>query len=103
MHEEMIGLTIAGLGVLGLSCQWLAWRMKLPAILLLLMAGLIIGPVTGVFNPNILFGDLLFPLISLSVAVILFEGSLTLNFDECLMHLKMEPILLSLLELSLHG
>ncbi|KJG38224.1 sodium:proton antiporter [Photobacterium angustum] len=82
MHEEMIGLTIAGLGVLGLSCQWLAWRMKLPAILLLLMAGLIIGPVTGVFNPNILFGDLLFPLISLSVAVILFEGSLTLNFDE---------------------
>ncbi|MCG3865171.1 MULTISPECIES: sodium:proton antiporter [unclassified Photobacterium] len=82
MHEEMIGLTIAGLGVLGLSCQWLAWRMKLPAILLLLMAGLIIGPATGVFNPNILFGDLLFPLISLSVAVILFEGSLTLNFDE---------------------
>ncbi|WP_419240217.1 cation:proton antiporter [Photobacterium leiognathi] len=82
MHEEMIGLTIAGLGVLGLSCQWLAWRMKLPAILLLLMAGLIIGPATGLFNPNILFGDLLFPLISLSVAVILFEGSLTLNFDE---------------------
>nr|WP_279152785.1 sodium:proton antiporter [Photobacterium iliopiscarium] len=78
----MIGLTIAGLGVLGLGCQWLAWRMKLPAILLLLIAGLLIGPVAGVFNPNILFGDLLFPLISLAVAVILFEGSLTLNFAE---------------------
>ena len=82
MHQEMIGLTIAGLGVLGLGCQWLAWRMKLPAILLLLIAGLLIGPVTGIFNPNILFGDLLFPLISLAVAVILFEGSLTLNFAE---------------------
>ena len=82
MHQEMIGLTIAGLGVLGLGCQWLAWRMKLPAILLLLIAGLLIGPVAGVFNPNILFGDLLFPLISLAVAVILFEGSLTLNFAE---------------------
>ena len=82
MHQDMIGLTIAGLGVLGLGCQWLAWRMKLPAILLLLIAGLLIGPVAGVFNPNILFGDLLFPLISLAVAVILFEGSLTLNFAE---------------------
>ncbi|SMY35447.1 cation:proton antiporter [Photobacterium andalusiense] len=82
MHQEMIGLTIAGLGVLGLGCQWLAWRMKLPAILLLLIAGLVIGPVAGIFNPNILFGDLLFPLISLAVAVILFEGSLTLNFAE---------------------
>ncbi|MCD9502951.1 sodium:proton antiporter [Photobacterium phosphoreum] len=82
MHQELIGLTIAGLGVLGLGCQWLAWRMKLPAILLLLIAGLVIGPVAGIFNPNILFGDLLFPLISLAVAVILFEGSLTLNFAE---------------------
>ncbi len=40
MHQEMIGLTIAGLGVLGLGCQWLAWRMKLPAILLLLIVKL---------------------------------------------------------------
>ncbi|MGD8109546.1 cation:proton antiporter [Vibrio sp. TRT 17S01] len=82
MHEEMIGLTLAGLGVLGLGCQWLAWKLKLPAILLLLIAGLTIGPFTGLFEPNTLFGDLLFPLISLSVAVILFEGSLTLNFKE---------------------
>lgn len=82
MHEEMIGLTLAGLGVLGLGCQWLAWRLKLPAILFLLIAGIVIGPVTGIFQPNDMFGDLLFPLISLSVAIILFEGSLTLNFKE---------------------
>ncbi|HIF9108413.1 TPA: cation:proton antiporter [Photobacterium damselae] len=82
MHEEMIGLALAGLGVLGLGCQWLAWRLKLPAILFLLIAGIVIGPVTGIFQPNDMFGDLLFPLISLSVAIILFEGSLTLNFKE---------------------
>lgn len=82
MHEEMIGLTLAALGVVGLMCQWLAWRLKLPAILLLLIAGLAIGPFTGLFEPNALFGELLFPLISLAVAVILFEGSLTLNFKE---------------------
>ncbi|NVP02127.1 cation:proton antiporter, partial [Photobacterium damselae subsp. damselae] len=82
MHEEMIGLTLAGLGVLGLGCQWLAWRLKLPAILFLLIAGIVIGPVTSIFQPNDMFGDLLFPLISLSVAIILFEGSLTLNFKE---------------------
>ncbi len=43
---------------------------------------MLIGPVTGVLNPDQLFGDLLFPMVSLSVAVILFEGSLTLKFDE---------------------
>lgn len=40
------------------------------------------GPVTGVLSPDDLFGDLLFPLVSLGVAVILFEGSLTLKFKE---------------------
>lgn len=82
MHEEQIGLMLAAVGLVGLGCQWLAWRMKLPAILFLLIAGFIIGPITHVFQPNEMFGELLFPLISLAVAVILFEGSLTLNFKE---------------------
>jgi len=68
--------------VLGIACQWLAWRARLPAILLLLLCGILIGPVTGLLNPDDLFADLLFPIISLSVAVILFEGSLTLKLDE---------------------
>ncbi|WP_371877514.1 cation:proton antiporter [Thiovibrio frasassiensis] len=63
-------------------CQWLAWRVKLPAILFLLFAGIIAGPFTGWLNSDALFGDLLFPFISLSVAVILFEGSLTLRFHQ---------------------
>lgn len=75
-------LAFAFIGLISFASQWLAWRVKLPAILFLLASGLIIGPVMGVFDPNKLFGDLLFPLISLSVAIILFEGSLTLDLKE---------------------
>lgn len=75
-------LAFAFIGLISFASQWLAWRVKLPAILFLLASGLIIGPIMGVFDPNKLFGDLLFPLISLSVAIILFEGSLTLDLKE---------------------
>ena len=74
--------TIAGIGLLAAIAQWLAWWVRLPAILFLLMFGIVAGPVLGWLDPDVLFGDLLFPLISLSVAVILFEGSLTLRFHE---------------------
>ena len=67
---------------MSLAAQWLAWRIRVPAILFLLGFGLVMGPGTGVLNPDALFGDLLFPFISLSVAVILFEGSLTLRFED---------------------
>jgi NhaP-type Na+/H+ or K+/H+ antiporter len=60
----------------------LAYKIKLPAILPLLIAGIIVGPVTGIINADLLFGDLLFPIVSLSVAIILFEGSLTLKFKD---------------------
>lgn len=73
---------LAFIGLVGFACQWLAWRVHLPGILFLLAAGIVMGPLTGWLNPDALFGELLFPLISLSVAVILFEGSLTLNLDE---------------------
>lgn len=82
MQAETAALWLAGIGVVGLACQWLAWRLKLPAILFLLLAGLLAGPVSGLLQPEQLLGDLLFPMVSLAVAVILFEGSLTLNFRE---------------------
>ncbi|WP_020677852.1 cation:proton antiporter [Geopsychrobacter electrodiphilus] len=63
-------------------CQWLAWRVKLPAIIFLLLVGILSGPILDIFKPQELFGDLFFPFISLSVAIILFEGSLTLKFSE---------------------
>ncbi|MEJ2440944.1 MAG: cation:proton antiporter [Gammaproteobacteria bacterium] len=80
--NEMIVISLAGIGIVALACQWLAWWIKLPAILFLLLAGLLLGPVTGLIHPDKLFGDLLFPVVSLSVAVVLFEGSLTLKFRE---------------------
>ena len=79
----MSSLTLLGLiGLIGFLCQWLSAKVKLPAILFLLLSGLLLGPVFSVFDPNLLFGDLLFPYISLSVAVILFEGALTLKRNE---------------------
>lgn len=80
--NETIVLSIAGIGVLALACQWFAWWVKLPAILFLLLSGIVVGPLSGWIDPDALFGDLLFPIVSLSVAVILFEGSLTLRFSE---------------------
>jgi NhaP-type Na+/H+ or K+/H+ antiporter len=80
--SHQVLLILVGIGILSLISQWLAWRLRVPAILFLLSAGVALGPVTGVLDPDELFGDLLFPFISLSVAVILFEGSLTLNREE---------------------
>lgn len=73
---------LASIGVLAAVAQWVAWWMRLPAILFLLLFGLIAGPISGWLNPDLLFDDLLFPIISMSVAVILFEGSMTLRFNE---------------------
>lgn len=75
-------VSLAGIGFLAIACQWFAWWVKLPAILFLLIAGIVAGPVTGWLDPELLFGDLLFPFVSLAVAVILFEGALTLRFHE---------------------
>jgi len=80
--NEHIMLLLAGIGLIACMCQWFAWWVKLPAILFLLLAGILVGPVTGWLDPDALFGDLLFPIVSLSVAVILFEGGLTLKFQE---------------------
>lgn len=73
-------MAFALVGVLGVGSQWLAWRMRMPAIVLMLLAGIIIGPVLGVFDPARDIGPLMGPIISIAVAIILFEGGLTLNF-----------------------
>ncbi|TKV69469.1 sodium:proton antiporter [Marinobacter panjinensis] len=80
---------LACIGVLSLFCQWLAWRVRMPAILFLLAGGIAVGPLLGFLNPEQVFGDLLFPVISLAVAIILFEGSLTLRYEEIRGHGKM--------------
>ncbi len=76
-------LAIAAVIALGASAQWLAWRLRLPAILPLLTAGFVAGPVLGWLRPGLVFGDpLLFPAVSLAVGLVLFEGGLTLRFSE---------------------
>jgi len=56
--------------------------LHLPSIVLLLLSGIIAGPVAGILHPDALFGELLPPIVSLSVAVILFEGGLGLRMAD---------------------
>lgn len=77
-----LALVLALVGLIGIGAQWIAWRTGLPAIALMLVAGLIAGPVTGTIRPAEDFGHLLEPAVSLAVAVILFEGGLSLNLRE---------------------
>ncbi len=80
MSDLLLQITI--IGAAGIGAQWVAWRLRIPAIALLMLAGLILGPFTGYLNPQHSFGDLYRPIIALAVAIILFEGGLTLNFKE---------------------
>ena len=77
-----VAVKLAAIGGAGILAQWLAWRFKLPAIVLLLLAGAILGPVTGFLNPEADLGEAYKPAVGLAVAIILFEGGLTLNFSE---------------------
>jgi NhaP-type Na+/H+ or K+/H+ antiporter len=79
---EDILLDLAAIMVLGVCAQWLAWRVRVPSILLLLIIGFLAGPATRFLDPDELLGDLLIPVVSLSVAVILFEGGLTLRIED---------------------
>ena len=78
---DQILIGLVSIIVFGIGAQWLAWRTKLPAILLLLLAGIASGA-TGMLNPDLVMGDLFTPFISLSVGIILFEGGLNLQFSE---------------------
>ena len=82
-NPDRLALSLAGLLVLGTGAQWIASRLRLPSILFLLAFGILAGPVTGWFRPDEIFGqDLLFTVVSLAVAVILFEGALSLKFGD---------------------
>ena len=81
MSEEVL-LQLASIVILGIAAQWLAWKLRFPSILFLLVFGFIAGPVTGFLHPDKLLGDLLLPIVSISVALILFEGGLTLRLKE---------------------
>lgn len=90
-------LEIAAIIILGILSQWIAWRIKVPAILPLILTGLLVGPLSTlwlngekwlnpIYNPETakgLFpGQTLFYFVSLSIGIILFEGGLTLKRSE---------------------
>lgn len=81
MHHHVAEL-IASILIVGIALQWVGWRLKIPALILLIAAGFIMGPITGWLKPTEDFGELLQPMVSLSVAVILFEGGLSLQWHE---------------------
>jgi NhaP-type Na+/H+ or K+/H+ antiporter len=79
---EHLLLSLSAVIALGTFAQWLGWRLGLPSILLLLLFGILAGPVTGLMNPTEMLGKLLYPVVSLAVALILFEGGLSLSVKE---------------------
>lgn len=79
---ENVALSLGAIFILGMAAQWFAWRLHLPAIFVLLVAGLAAGPGLQLIDPDALLGELTLPFVSLAVAVILFEGGLSLQLDE---------------------
>lgn len=75
-------VSLSAVVTLGIAAQWVGWRMRIPSILLLLIFGILAGPVFGWVNPDDLMGPLLYPVVSLAVAMILFEGGLSLSVKE---------------------
>ncbi len=80
--SQHILIALASIVTLGIAAVWLAWRIHLPSILLLLIFGFVAGPITGFLDPDAIFGELLFPIVSISVAIILFEGGMSLRLQE---------------------
>lgn len=89
-------LELASIVILGIVAQWVAWRLKLPSILPLILIGLLVGPVSTLFTANgakliepiwngsngLFPGDGLYYFVSLAISIILFEGGLTLKLSE---------------------
>ncbi|QTD43500.1 sodium:proton antiporter [Sporosarcina sp. Te-1] len=68
--------------LIGMLSQWIAWRYRMPAIVVMSVAGLLVGPFFGWIDPQETMGDLFSPIITFAVAIILFEGSLNLDIRE---------------------
>jgi NhaP-type Na+/H+ or K+/H+ antiporter len=89
-------LELAGIIILGIIAQWVAWRLKLPAILPLILIGLLVGPISTLYTADggkliepiwngekgLFPGEGLYYFVSLAISIILFEGGLTLKRAE---------------------
>ena len=102
---------LAGIIVLGIIAQWVAWRFKLPAILPLILIGLLVGPISTLFTEDgtklirpiwnktegLFLGESLYHFVSLAIGVILFEGGLTLKRSEIT---RVGPVITKLITLG---
>ncbi|QXP60609.1 cation:proton antiporter [Olleya sp. HaHaR_3_96] len=90
-------LELGGIIILGILAQWMAWKLKIPAILPLILIGLLVGPIAAEFlsedgtkwiepiwngEEGLFPGESLFYFVSLAISIILFEGGLTLKMSE---------------------
>ena len=75
-------VSLALVPVLGILGQWIAWRTRLPSIIVLLFLGFLAGPILSILDTDLVFGDILYPLVSLLVSVIVFEGGLNLRIRD---------------------
>jgi NhaP-type Na+/H+ or K+/H+ antiporter len=73
-----LGLTLT----LAVGSQIFASRLRIPALIVLLPVGFVAGALTDDINPNVLLGPLFQPLVSLAVAVILFDSGVELNLPK---------------------
>ena len=90
-------LELAGIIILGILAQWVAWKFKIPAILPLILIGLLVGPIAAEYisddkskwiepiwngEKGLFPGEGLYYFVSLAISIILFEGGLTLKRSE---------------------
>ncbi len=80
--ESSVAIAVLCVAVGGVAAQWVAWRLKLPAIVLLFAAGLLAGPGLGLIHPSQALQGTLRPLVGLAVAIVVFEGGLGLDLRE---------------------
>lgn len=84
LTDALAGLDPAGylafVAIVATLAQWLAWKLRVPSILLLLLIGFAMGQLIA---PDVVLGrDVLFGGVTLAVGVILFEGAMTLRFRD---------------------
>lgn len=104
-------LELAGIIILGITAQWVAWRLKVPAILPLIIIGLMVGPIATLYTENgeklieplwngdkgLFPGESLYYFVSLAISIILFEGGLTLRRSEIL---NIGPVIVKLISVA---
>ncbi len=101
-------IELAGIVILGILAQWVAWKFKIPAILPLILIGLLVGPIATLYTVDgtkliqpiwngqegLFPGESLFYFVSLAIGIILFEGGLTLRRSEIL---NVGPVIIKLI------